>query len=120
MTFLRSLFQSESQSDPHHWAATALGHFAIMMGPWGLLAIAYDKFVATVLVAVIYAAWEIMQFYLAERKTRALVWDCILDWCAVTLGAVMTYYVGTENYYAAMWVYCGFMAMIYIGAEHRA
>lgn len=80
---IRELLTPEAPSSPYIWSAVLLAHFAIGAMLWllvGWWAVA------------IYAGFEVLQ---ALVSRRAIVWDSILDWCAVVLGAlVMGFAVG--------------------------
>lgn len=94
---LKDLLKPESQSDPHHWAATLLAHAMIGVGLWLLTG-------SVLLVAVGYAAWELIQ--------RGSVWDSILDWCGVVCGVgVVAYAVNGHRVEAAA---C-FVAVLIVG-----
>lgn len=57
MSYLRSMFATpESQDDPYPWAATFAGHAWIAFGPWGLIALAWDTWTATLVTGGDYAA----------------------------------------------------------------
>lgn len=87
MSIIDEILEPESQDNPHHWAATFGGHAWIALGPWGLLAIAYDKWTAAWLTPILYfLCWEGLQWVIAKRRTKAVFWDCVLDTIAVAFG----------------------------------
>lgn len=92
---LRAMFATpEAQSDPYAWAAVLMGHWAIGAGLTALV-IALSPFPArraAIAVSLAYLiGWEGGQLLAAALHgsvTRALIWDGLLDWTAVTLGAI--------------------------------
>lgn len=85
MRWLIDLFRNpESEADPREWAKTAALHFLLGMGAslalGGILGPLWGAVVASLLYACL---WELPQ---AIRS--GLWWDCILDWCMWTLGAL--------------------------------
>lgn len=88
--FFLDLLVGESQAAPHYWASVLLAHAMIgvaLMFLAGIVAAALfgDAAAGLVLVACVYAAWEIAQFV----QGGVSVADGVLDWCAVMLGAVV-------------------------------
>jgi hypothetical protein len=81
LEYIAKMFTSpESQDDSYSWAATFGGHAWIALGPWGLVALAWDTWTATLVTPLLYLVfWEGAQFYFATNRTRELAWDCILD-----------------------------------------
>jgi hypothetical protein len=68
----------DAQRDPYAWSSTLLAHAFIGVAlaavlPWGVPILAY-------------AAWEAVQW----RRYEANAADCVLDWCAVSLGVCLT------------------------------
>ncbi|PZO64610.1 MAG: hypothetical protein DI498_11030 [Paracoccus denitrificans] len=75
----------EAQSDPYVWAAALAGHWAIGAGLTALLmALPFRAFFCAALVSAIYGVlWEGGQLVGGGG-----IWDGLLDWSAVSLGAV--------------------------------
>lgn len=95
--FLRSMFAApEAQADAYVWAAALMGHWAIgaglvaiVMAIWGRAA--WDA--ATIVSVAYLAGWEGGQLFgaawdLSVAITTLLLWESVLDWTAVTLGAI--------------------------------
>lgn len=95
IALIRAMFVTpEAQSDPYVWAAALAGHWAIGAGLAGLVMALWPRSVwpaVTVLSIAYLVGWEGGQLIAAAPHglSRALVWDGILDWTAVTLGATI-------------------------------
>ena len=76
---IRDLLTAEAQRDPYVWAAVQVAHAGIGVALWVLTG-------SLVAVGGIYAGFELVQ---ALTSRRALIWDSLLDWSAVNLGAVL-------------------------------
>ena len=76
---IRDLLTAEAQRDPYVWAAVLVAHAGIGVALWVLTG-------SLVAVGGIYAGFELVQ---ALTSRRALIWDSLLDWSAVSLGAVL-------------------------------
>ena len=72
---IRDLLTPEAHRDPYVWAAVLLAHAWIGGSAYPL---------AGWWVIVAYAAFERVQALYARKS---FVWDSVLDWCAVSLGA---------------------------------
>lgn len=96
IALIRAMFATpEAQSDPYVWAAALAGHWAIGAGLAGLVMAILPRGVwsAVAMLSMAYlVGWEGGQLIAAAGPqrglSRALVWDGILDWTAVTLGAI--------------------------------
>lgn len=96
LSLIGSMFRTpESQADPYSWSAAFGGHAWVALGPWGLVAIAFDMWTAAWVVPLAYLVlWEGLQWIMAPRRTPALAWDCILDTCAVAFGCLAAALLG--------------------------
>ena len=86
--FLREMFATpDAPASAYVWAAALMGHWAIGAGLTMLLValLGPRSWLAAIVVSLVYAAaWEGAQIVFAGSA----VWDAILDWVAVTLGAL--------------------------------
>ena len=84
---IRELLTPEAQADAYVWAAVLLAHAGIGVALW-VLCMAYTGHMrgSAVLSALLYAVFELVQ---ADISGSLLIWDSLLDWSAVTLGAVL-------------------------------
>lgn len=111
---MTDILTPEAQKDPHYWAATFGGHFWIILGPWGIVAIALDMWTAAIIVPLIYAlGWEGLQLYRAEKRTFAIVMDSICDAVAVALSCIAAAALGNGMQVTAM---CAWSASVMIAA----
>ncbi|ARJ70075.1 hypothetical protein [Paracoccus contaminans] len=97
IALIRAMFATpEAQADPYVWAAALMGHWAIGAGLTALIMaiwIIREAWNAVAVLSMAYlVGWEGGQLITAagpqRRLSWALVWDGILDWSAVTLGAI--------------------------------
>lgn len=100
---LDDLLVGESQGDAHAWAATFSGHAWIALGPWGLIAIGWNMWVAALVTPILYLIlWEGLQWALAKRRTWPLFFDSILDTVAVAFGCYAATLLGNDQQLAAV------------------
>ena len=85
LEWLKTLYRNpEAEADPREWATTALLHFLLGIAAALVLSAVLGPLWGAVAASLAYAAfWEGPQ---AVRS--GLWWDCILDWCMWTLGAI--------------------------------
>lgn len=88
----------EAQADAHYWASVLLGHWAIGAGLTGLVMAIWSRSAwdsALMLSLAYLLGWEGGQMIMAAYDLHValswqLVWDAVLDWTAVSLGALTT------------------------------
>lgn len=94
---LRAMFSTpEAQPDPYVWAAALMGHWAVGAALTALVMAIWQRgaWASAAMLSVAYlVGWEGGQLVgaawdLSVAITTPLLWDCVLDWIAVTLGAV--------------------------------
>ena len=86
----------EAQGDPYVWAAALMGHWAIGAGLTALIMAIWMRgaWASAAWTSIAYlVGWEGGQLFgaawdLSVAVTTLLLWDSILDWTAVTLGAI--------------------------------
>ena len=102
--FINGLLRSpEAQRDPHHWAATFGGHAWIALGPWGIIAIGWDMWLAAWVTPLLYfVVWEGLQWALTKRRSCPLFFDSILDTVAVAFGCYAATLLGNDQQLAAV------------------
>lgn len=105
---IRELLSADSQGDPYSWASVLLAHAWI--GCAGFIAIGWYCI-------PVYIAFEIIQ---AAVSRRALVWDCILDACAVCCGALMVYLWVTSHVLLAVFCICVVLCIAAVGWAQRS
>lgn len=94
---LDDLLRPEAHKDPYQWATAFAGHYWIALGPWGVIAIGWTQWQAAVAVPVLYLLlWEGYQLYRAQRITRALVWDSLLDTTGVAMACLSAASLGND------------------------
>lgn len=113
---IKRLLTPEAQADPHYWAATFGGHFWIILGPWGIVAIALDMWTAAVIIPLAYLiGWEGLQLYRAKKRTFAIVMDCICDAVAATLACISAASLGNGMPVTAMCAWSASLAISAVG-----
>lgn len=118
---LKDLFYApEGQKDPYTSAAVYLAHCYIMLGAWGVFAIGWDVWAATILVPVAYGLlWELPQFLIAEKQTKALAWDCVFDTTAVAFGCYAAALLKTSYMHQALWAWVASVFVAWIAYRVR-
>lgn len=74
---IRDLLTPEAQEDAYVWASVMLAHGCIGAMGWAVMGWA---------ALLVYAGFEVLQ---AAVSRRWMLWDMVLDFCAVALGAVL-------------------------------
>ena len=78
IAFITALLRTpDAQRDPYAWSATLLAH--------AFIGVALASLLPWVVPVLSYAAWEAVQW----RRYGANAADCLLDWCAVSLGVCL-------------------------------
>lgn len=89
MKWLSWLSSPASQDDPHHWAGTYTGHMVAGLFIWVMvlnLPFGLSIWGAIMVAWGLYAlAWEAVQL----RLFKADLADCLLDWDAAAIGAII-------------------------------
>jgi len=121
IAYLRSMFATpESQSDPYAWSATFAGHAWIAFGPWGLIALAWNTWTATLVTPLLYLIfWEGAQFYFATNRTRALFWDCILDAVAFAFACCAAAFLADRMLVETVACWCASVGVMIAGWRKR-
>lgn len=96
IALIQAMFATpEAQADPYVWAAALMGHWAIGAGLAAWFTVIWPRGVwsaVEVLSMAYLVGWEGGQLIAAAGPqgglSWALVWDGVLDWTAVTLGAI--------------------------------
>lgn len=87
MSLISDLLTPESQADPYVWGAVMLSHAGIGAALWAILRSPERRpWWCVLLATMVYAVFEAIQAVLAGTF---LLWDSLLDWSAVGLGAVL-------------------------------
>ena len=105
MNLLELLRTPDAQDDPYEWSSGLLAH--------ALIGVALAALLPLWLVLLGYLAWELTQWWLYAADP----WDCVLDWCAFTLGSCVAFalYTGTEPIGAVL----ALGAVLFAGARKR-
>lgn len=108
---IRDLLTAESQRDPYVWAAVLVAHAGIGVALWVITG-------SLVAAGGLYAGFELVQ---AVTSRRALWWDSLLDWSAVSLGAVLGWALeaGDRPIQIAVLVSIAVVAAVGAGARGR-
>ena len=121
---LDDLLEAESQADPHAWSAPFCAHCWIALGPWGVIAITWNAWLAAWVVPLAYLlVWEGTQLVIAWRRgkfTYFLVWDSICDTVAVAFGCYAAASARHGIYLDAMLYWCASLIVCVIGWVRRA
>lgn len=104
---IRDLMTPEAQTDPYVWSAALLAHAAIGVAMWALLG--WWALAA-------YAAFEAVQ---ARVSGVLLIWDSILDWCAVALGACLGWALWSQSTSGALGSVAAVAVIAAVGAARR-
>ena len=97
IALIRAMFATpEAQADPYVWAAALMGHWAIGAGLAAVVVAIWMRgaWASAAWTSIAYlVGWEGSQLFgaawdLSVAVTTLLLWDSILDWTAVTLGAI--------------------------------
>ena len=84
---IADLLTPEAQADAYVWAAVLVAHAGIGAALWVLVAGWFQRpWFGAFMASVLYLGFETVQGLVAGRL---LIWDSLLDWSAVTLGALL-------------------------------
>ena len=75
----------EAEADPAAWATRFCAHQGLAAAVTLLLLAVWHPAVVVGVLLAAYALWEVAQYRAAPRRSRALLADCLLDWCAWSL-----------------------------------
>ena len=118
---IRDLLTPEAQRDPYNWTATFSGHAWIALGPWGLIALGWDMWTAAWVTPILYfVCWEGLQLAFCKNRTRALLWDSVLDAVAVAFGCYAATLLGHGYQLAAIWCWGASVGVMATGWKVRA
>lgn len=118
---LRDLLVGESQDDSYTWSAVFAAHAYLALGPWGLIAIATDKWTAAWVTPVLYLViWEGIQLAISEKRSIALIWDSVLDTVAVAFACYAAACMGYGHQMAAIGCWGASLGVMAAGWSKRA
>lgn len=117
LSLISDLLTPESQADPYVWGAVMLSHAGIGAALWVILRCPERRPWWCVLLAmIVYAVFEAMQAVLAGTF---LLWDSLLDWSAVSLGAVLAASLWQRSITFARLAILAVFVIVAIGARGR-
>lgn len=108
-----------SQSNPHHWASTYAGHMVIGLYLWliGLnLPLGLGIWGAVLAAWALYALWELTQW----RRYDGDPADCVLDWDAAAIGAMIGAGVWTQDITLAGGAGLAALIVVVVGVKKRS
>lgn len=108
------LLTPESQENAYVWAAVMLAHAAIGAAMWAALFRAVKRPLVVVMIA--YAFFEAAQ---AAISGTLLIWDSVLDWCAVGMGAALAAALWRRSAVAARLAALAALVVALVGAFKR-
>ena len=86
IALLREMFMAPgAEADPAAWATRFCAHQGLAAAVTLLLLAVWHPAVVVAVMLASYALWEVAQYRAAPRRSRALLADCLLDWCAWSL-----------------------------------
>lgn len=84
--FLAAMFRTPgAEDDPAAWATRFCAHQGLAAAVTLLLLAVWHPAVVVGVLLAAYALWEVAQYRAAATRSRALLADCLLDWCAWSL-----------------------------------
>lgn len=90
-----------SEKDPEEWLTRFVAHCAVGLGLFTLAFPMISPELAVAAALLVYA-WIEFEEVRHIRRTPALIWDCVLDWTAVAIGASIGYCLWYQDWISAM------------------
>lgn len=104
------LLTGASQTDPHHWLTTFLGHVFVGV----VLALVIRNWKLSLL---LYAGFEVVQAYVSGV---VLFWDSVLDTVAVALGLLLLHVLWNRDRNRALLVVAGISLIGLVGYQKKS